>query len=412
MTSTIADPDRVPIGLDRNRDWVEVKFTGVENPHILIVGGSQVGKTTLQILIAAVTASRGNIVIILDPKLRFDRPFRRRRTHEPLPHVRVYGHEDPDTAAREWEGILRILAAERQRRYQLDRQSDVGILGDHERFPTILVVIDELGNLLDMADKEWNKRKPDKYKGDTPIRELLHDMTRMGAEARIIECFANQTSSERELPAGTRTRNLCGHRIFLGSVREGPHWRMLAGEGVRPPDIPAGQKGAGAIIYSDGAPWRFQAGFIDWDKHPEQVYDLAAQGIPLLREQGHIDEHGNLLLGGVPVPRPGQIASLVAGADWNLPLPTAERTTDDANEPPLDVPPPRMIAGLAAAAEFCGLSISNFRRLKDLYEIPGEVKNYQSNKPAWPEPDLREWSLQHRTNRRKKNTENDEAEGA
>jgi hypothetical protein len=400
VTSAIVDSNRVPIGLDRNREWVDLRFTEIENPHILIVGGSQVGKTTLQILTAAVTASRGNIVIILDPKQRFDRPFRRPITHESLPHVLVYGDPDPDVAAQEWDGITTFLVAEMQRRYHLDKSSDVSILEDEQRFPTILVVIDELGTALDFVDKEWNKRKPDGYKGDTPFRENLHTLTRMGAEARLIGCFANQTAAEREMPAGTRTRQLCGQRIFLGPIREGPQWRMLAGEGVERPDIPAGQRGAGAVIFSDGKPWRFQAGFIDWKNRSEDVYNLAAQGVPLLRARGHIDDQGNLLLGGRPVPRPGRMASLVTSGRDDLlrPAPAAEDTDEDGRVS--CAPPARVVVGLEAGAEFCGMSVANFRKWRQLDPIPNEVAKYQGNKPAWEEFDLREWALRRSENRR------------
>jgi hypothetical protein len=428
MTSTILDPTRVPIGLDRNRDIVSLRFTEIENPHILIVGGSQVGKTTLQILIAAVAASRGNIVLILDPKLRFSRAFRHPITREPLPNVLVYRDPDPDVAAAEWDAILALVSAEMQRRYELDDNSDVSILADQTRFPTILVVVDELGNLLDFADKEWPYRKPEEYKGDTPVREYLHSMTRMGAEARVIGCFANQTASEREMPAGTRTRNLCGQRLFLGPVREGPQWRMLAGEGVERPDIPDGQKGAGAIIFGDAKPWRFQAGFLDWKNHPEHVYDLAVRGVPILQEHGHIDDHGRLLLGGTPVPRPGRIAGQVASGGFgtgnmppaatSTPKPTPEPdasgptpaadapaagSAEDqavAEAPVAELDPEHAVVGLADGAKFCKMSYSNFRKWRELYPIPNEVSNYQGNKPAWHKADLREWTIRRADDRR------------
>src|SRR5690606_11196216 len=137
------------------------------------------------------------------------------------------------------------------------------ILSDRRRFPNIFIVADELGVLLDFADKEWPRRRPDDYKGKTPVRELIHTLCRMGAEGRIFGVFANQSPREDELPAGTKTRNLFAQRIFLGPVVEDEQWRMLAGRKHAVPDIPS-QKGAGAICFSTEAPIRFQAGLLDW----------------------------------------------------------------------------------------------------------------------------------------------------
>jgi hypothetical protein len=414
---TCSNADRVPIGMDELPSWVELRFTQIENPHILVVGGSQSGKTSLQILIAAVAASRGNIVIICDPKLRFSRAFRHPVTREPLPNVLVYRDADPDIASREWQGILELVLAEQQRRYRTDEESATNILGDQARFPTILVVLDELGTLLDFADKEWPHRRPDDYKGKTPVREMIHTLTRMGAEARVIGCFANQTAREDEMPAGTKTRELCGQRIFLGTIRSNRSWGMLVGEGIAPPDIPDGHKGAGAVVFGDGKPVRFQAGFVDWKEHPEQIYNLAARGVPILRENGHVDEHGRLLLAGVPVPSPGRMASHVTGERLDLlqqPLASSMPGDSDETESPAPVPdqrtdsaptpekasgevrePARVIVGLQDAADFCGMTVANFRRVRDSHPIEGEISKYQGNKPGWQEPDLKVWAMRH-----------------
>lgn len=419
-SSNESDPTRVPIGLDALRAWVELRFTVVENPHILVVGGSQVGKTTLQLLIAAVAASRGNIVVILDPKLRFARAFRHPRTREPLPNVLVYRDPDPYIAAREWQGILDLLVAEMQSRYQADDQANADILADQRKFPTVLVVADELGNLLDFADKEWPYRKPEGHKGDAPVRDALHTLTRMGAENRIIGCFANQTASEKEMPAGTRTRQLCGQRIFLGPIKEGSQWRMLAGEGTDAPDIPGNQKGAGAVIFGDAKPLRFQAAFVDWKNHPEKLYRIAAQGVSILQEHGHLDAAGRLRLAGVTVPPPGQMASHVTSRRIDL-LPDITPGSDDSSKQqkssgstspkmnndqeasrnetgtvPRDVP----IIGLQDGAAYCGMSYANFRKVRELYPIDGEIDNAKGNKPGWQEADLRTWALRHGQPRR------------
>lgn len=392
MLDTRVNPNRVRFAKDKYGQWVYLQFTVIENPHILIVGGSQTGKTTLQIVIAAVAASLGCIVVVLDPKLRFGKVFRHPVTRKPLPHVLVYRDEDPDVAAQEWEGVLDKVVGEQQRRYRMDSDANENLLADQNLFPTVLVVADELGTLLDFADKEWPKRKPDHYKGDTPTREHLHTLTRMGAEARVIGCFANQTASEKEMPAGTRTRQLCGQRIALGNMKEGVQWRMIAGEGTAKPEVPDGQKGAGVIMVGDRNPERIQTAFIDWKNDPGRIYDLAAQGIPLLRAQGHIDDNGHVLLGGVPVPPPGRMAWHVATSRGDMPRSgDATSAEDEAVPKPVDnhAEPP-LVKGNRDGAEFCGMTVSNFRKYRELYPIDGETRI--GNQPAWPELDLREWA--------------------
>lgn len=416
------DPNRVPLGLAADRTWTELRFTEIENPHILIVGGSRIGKTSLQMLIGAVAASRGNIVIIIDPKQRFARAFRHPDTGVPLPNVLVYSDPDMGQAAREWHGIMGYIGGERQQRYEADSQARTGILHDAARFPNILVIIDELGTMLDFTDEEFQERKPDNWKGTFPVRREIHTMSRAGAEARIIGCFANQTASEKEMPAGTRTRSLCGQRIFMGPVSEGPQWRMLAGEGMSTPEIP-NRKGASAIMYGDRKPIQFQAGFIDWNKTPGKLYGMAAQGIPILRENGHLDEHDRLWLAGSPVPPPGKMASHVTGTHADLPERQAaggstaddapsrgsapeeassqEPVSDDSQSPADDENDP-IIVGLEDAAKKCGMSFSNFRRVREQNPIDGEIRNAEGNKPGWRHSDLKVWALrhaQHRTRR-------------
>lgn len=425
MTSTVVsrkalDPNVLPFAVDRYGKWVSVRLTGIENPHILVVGGSQTGKTTTEKVIAAVAASRGNIVIMIDPKHRFTKVFRDPKTRAGLPHVPVYRSSNPDTLVQEAEAVLAALINEMQRRYDLDADSPTNILRDQERFPTILIVADEIGVLFELADKEWPHRKPEGYKGDTPLREHWHTLMRMGAEARLICMAANQTAAADEMPAGTKTRKLCGHRIVLGNTRDRNEWPMIAGDGMAKPEVPDGQQGAGVILIgTNSPPNRIQCTNIDTDSDPGAAYRLAAQGVEILESQGHI-RGGQLYLGDVPLPRPGRTGGQVArlalpSPRSERPVPAAETAADEALEQrttalpqdrncgvtaPVSASPaePVMpIVGNPDGAEFCGMSVRNFRRARADYPIPGEFK--VGNAPAWHEPDLKEWSMQRADDR-------------
>src|SRR5699024_4308382 len=186
------------------------------------------------------------------------------------------------------------------------------------------------------------------------------------------------------------------------------------GEGIAPPDTPENQKGAGAVLFNNGKPIRFQGGYLDWKNHPEKVHNLAAQGLPMLREHAHLDEHDRLILAGVPVPPPGKMASHVASGSLDLldgaaaePAPTVDvsAATSEPDEKPVEAAPEEpIITGLGAAAEFCGLSVANFRRVREQHPIEGELANAKGNKPGWYESDLRVWKMrytEHRTQRQK-----------
>lgn len=441
-----ADRDRLalPIGKDKWHEWVHIRLDGelVENPGILVLGGSRIGKTTLQKLIAAEAASLGTIVIIIDPKQRFSKAFRRPGTHEALPHVLVYNHAEPTTAAREWAGIIELAIHDQHRRYQLDKASDdEDYLRDLALFPRVLIVVDELGRALEYADLEWNEqRKPDNHKGDTPTRNWLHESLAMGAEAGHINCWSNQTGGVNNFPKkNTESRSLFGQRCGLGNFSEDETIRAMYGTGVTVPTCPPGKKGAGNLALQRNKPYRFQAAY----ENNQTLYELASLGVGMLRETGHIDDTGRLYLAGVPVPRPGEMASHVTPSGLDLlhtaasPEPitggltdedgdqadelannrhdgaAAQRhdgttETDEGEQPANDtanIAPaeagPRFIVGNQAAAEFCGMKVDTFRTNRHRHDIPGEVAKADGNKPGWWETDLAEWALFRQQNARK-----------
>lgn len=398
----------LPIGKDKYAEWVNARLDASvsENPGILVIGGSQSGKTTLQVMMAAIAASRGTIVIIIDPKQRFAKAFRRPRTHQSLPHVLVYSDPIPEIAAREWSGIGQLAIHDQHLRYQADRDADTKILSELDRFPRVLVIVDELGRALEYADKEWNERKPDGYKGDTPLRDYLHESAAMGAEAGHIDCWSNQTAGVHNFPKqNTDTRSLFGQRFAMGNLSEEEQKRAIFGPGVKPPACPVGQRGAGNATFARGKPFRFQAVYEPWESNPGMLYDLAAQGAPILRETGHIDACDRLILGGVPVPRPGKMASHVTGTGLDLlqaetgpegPAEEPASAVDDEVGPRLlTAPRPRdesVIVGNDDAAEFCGMTRAAFLQNRRRHPIDHTLEKYEGNLPAWRESDLREWA--------------------
>ena len=408
----MADMPGLRFAVNARREWVEIGFVGLENPHVLIVGGSRSGKTTLLKLIVAVAASQGFIVIVLDPKLRIGKWF------EGVPHVRTYRHENSAIAAVEAEGALRFVQDEQQRRYRLDDVPGAYVLADERRFPPILLVCDEFRTLVSNAQDEWPSRRPRGGRGDSPTERIFPNLMRMGAEARIFTVTATHTAHAEYLPAGVETRSLCGNRIVLGTDREVSNWTMIAGPGVVKPSVPERQKGAGVFLFGAREPMRVQVAEI----RDHELVDLAMRGLPGLRAAGHVTEDGQLLLGDVVLPRPGHMASHVAAAGSDAgaagetfgagqPVgqtdagPVVGEALPGAGRAVAEMPPP--IVGLAAAAEFCGMTYSNFRKHRERQPIGGEF--LLGTSPAWQVADLREWAIYRSENRRRRRRGDGEA---
>lgn len=291
----------LPFAKNELHETEYIYLTGMENPHLIITGGSQTGKTTLMFLLAALAASQGVIVIVFDPKWRWKKAF------GDIPHVLVY--DDPE----EWNLVAERVYVEMKRRYQLDNswQAD---LKDETTFPSILVMADEYGSLLLESNDWWHEQpdpndtseNPKKAKGNSPLHRTWQYFLWRGAEARVVAVAAAHQASAQVLPHGTGSRQMYGQRIALGVDVEPQSWTMLVGPGRPKPEVPDRQRGAGVFLQGTRL-GRIQTA---WAK-PTSLTALASRGIAVLERNGHLDAAGGLRLHVMPevlLPRPGRVS--------------------------------------------------------------------------------------------------------
>jgi hypothetical protein len=91
------------------------------------------------------------------------------------------------------------------------------------------------------------------------------------------------------------------------------------------------------------------------------------------------------------------------------PVETSEETDLDNDEKSQVeiLPMSPMIVGNPAGAEFCSMSIANFRKHRTIHPIEGETT--VGNQPAWEAANLRQWALYRSENRRNRNNKKKEA---
>lgn len=384
----------IPFAKNHLNEIEFVQLTGTETPHTLVAGGTQTGKTTVIRLLGAMSAAKGAIVLVLDPKYRWKKIFKG------LPNIIVY--DDPE----EWHTVIIAAIREMKRRYLIDQASDDDLLSDDMRFPTLVIVADEFATLLIQSDAWW-KKQPDeddptkKNKGKAPIRDGWTTLLLQGAESRVILAAATQQANRDVFPNGTQDRGQYGQRIGLGIDLEPSSWQMLAGRGVEKPIVAAKRRGAGAYIRG-GSVVPVQCAKVDRD----ELRTLARRGLAKLRAAGYLDPSGCLTLHDHPdvrLPRPAEIIAPVPDGG----TPVSHRTVavlhalegspgGDSGALSGEVDSARVI-GNAAAATYLNRSEKprdrytpdGFRKARQRRPVPGEER--VSGQPSWTRLALRTW---------------------
>lgn len=213
---------RVPFAIDPDGRPV-IGDLSSQAPHVLIGGGTGKGKTsTLTVFIAHVTA-RGGLVDIIDPKyIGYTEAF------EGLPNVRV--HVDLADAV----AAVEEFHADMSERYQLKRgRAD---LTDSDRFPTRLLVIDEMGSFTSMIREDWLDVRDKTDPPSSPTERRLQLILWQGRAADMHLVIAAQQANAQVI-GSTDKREQFAMRIGCGAPgkRGGP---LLFGTDDLPPVDP------------------------------------------------------------------------------------------------------------------------------------------------------------------------------
>ena len=298
MTTIPAHVDRnaLPFAIDGHGNIAAVVVDGLENPHVLVCGGSQTGKTFALRLIAAYAASLGMIVVVFDPKWRWKGLFPER-----LPHVLVFDQVE------EWAPVIEAVERELKRRYLSSQREQVAgrpdNIKDRAAFPGFLVIGDEFGTFLGMAEQWWAGEREQKQPKESPIHSGWQMLLWRGAECGIVLMSANHMATADMFPRGTKSRQMYGQQLLLGNEKEPTAYKAVMGKGADQVEVPQGVKGAGVWRVGNGPVRRIQTLFTD----PRLLAVIAAHGIPVLRAGGHLDDAGRLGLHTDPevrLPRP------------------------------------------------------------------------------------------------------------
>lgn len=302
-----------------------------EDPHAAVHGGSRRGKTSLLLLLAAQELRHGGRVVAIDPK---------RVGLLPLagmgPAVEL--HNDPRNVEGQWQAIARFRQLVEDRYDQLEADPTA-------EFPHALLIIDEVSQFSAQSAAAWRQVKERSDPALPPVWSDVAAVLWMGAQAHCHVVLAGQRLDY----------NLLGG--LLGSFGI----RMLAGfqpvdyaRLVGVPPVQRSQKARGRFLVYAG-------GELTWTQ-------LA---------YGDADELRGWVLEG------RQAASQAA----SHPVPDVGRGPEDATGDSGG----RVLVGLAAGAEYLGLSVDAFRkRLERGGRVPGEFR--AGGQPAWRAADLDVWA--------------------
>lgn len=214
------------LGLATDGAPLLIRLTSPQVAHILIAGTTGSGKTSLARTVLAslvMTHRPGQLVLmLLDPKGTAFAAFRG------LPHVQAYTAGDPSAAAACLEEAVRLM----------ERRSQEGICT-----PRLLVVIDELGDLVQQGRRE--------------VGELLTRLAQRGREAGVHLLACTQKPSAALL-GGQLTANFPAR--LVGRVVSAEDARVAAGVGGTGAERLEGKGDFLAVV--GGTITRFQAAYL------------------------------------------------------------------------------------------------------------------------------------------------------
>jgi S-DNA-T family DNA segregation ATPase FtsK/SpoIIIE len=222
----VLPPVTAALGLNTDGDLYTLNLLAPEVTHVLIAGSTGCGKTELlrSILLSLCLYNRQSQLqmVLIDPKRRGFVPL------EGLPYLLSPVATEP----RDVQKLLEYVVGEMERR---DRE-------DAPPTPRIIVAIDEVGDLLDIADKE--------------VEHLLVRLAQRGREAGFHLLLSTQRPSAQAVP-GALKANLPAR--LVGKVASAQEALMAAGVSSTNAEELVGSGDFMAVI--GGQTTRFQAAY-------------------------------------------------------------------------------------------------------------------------------------------------------
>jgi hypothetical protein len=252
--------EQIPIGIGDTGHSTETVTAELspEVPHVLIAGPTRSGKTATVSMFIAHAASRGALVYVIDPKRAgFVTAFRG------LPNVRIAVDEQPMI------DMISTVRGDMDRRY-VD-EADGANLADRDRYPALLLVVDELGMFMAMMDDHHRATRGPGVGPVPPAIAALKAILWKGGHAAVHVLYcAHQPNAEL---VGTDQRAQFAVRIATKRPDQ-QSAQMLFGR-AQLPDIPNPSiKGRGIVQLDGEAPQVTQLAFLD----PERAREIATRG--------------------------------------------------------------------------------------------------------------------------------------
>ena len=374
---------KIPLGVIAEDKWFRSDETDVA-PHGMVSASTGFGKTTILMIPAAWTLYHGGFVYWGDVK--------RSRSL-----MQIKGAPGLSIAM-DVENIAEMIHEFYvSMNSYYEAQANGEDITDETKWPSKLLVLDELPSLREMLRMWWKVKNQGKRAGDPPAFNELKMILTQGREANH-RVWAGVQQASKDVMGTSLERDMYACKIAAGP-QSNESWRMMFG-GRR--ETVALVKGRAILGYGP-------------TKHVIQLARITENQFRGMASQGEIIRAERLrstVADHVPVvpPRPtyaphaAETAVGVPGQSPVSPTPRLRLVKDETpsdqgvyaeNPTSEDVPgqvDPALIVGIKAGAEFLGMTESAFERARKRATIDGETRDGRS--PAWTPQQLREWHAQ------------------
>jgi DNA segregation ATPase FtsK/SpoIIIE, S-DNA-T family len=198
----------IPLGMDivGNKSYLDL----TEMPHILIAGSTGSGKSVFEASIISALSYNYNsdyINLYLVDTKRVDLPL-----FSSLPQVKAVADDIKSFHA---DVCYQVMGEIRSRLQMFQKESVRNIKEYHAKgrsLPYIVVIIDELGDILDL-DKSLDRKKDGEYEGVPTVKSWLNQVTRIARAAGVHIIACTQRSSVKVVDGDIKANLPC--RIAL-----------------------------------------------------------------------------------------------------------------------------------------------------------------------------------------------------